>query len=557
MSKTNKDKFISELENLHYAGVGVIFIRTREENRMIKAVESLAFEHELHFRSWNTRDGWRWTDEDQRQQKEAATDSVDAMNRITATQDVNGNACEPLPVGVYVMTDIHHVLDKHPMMLRSIKEYAYELSNTEYRLIVAVPESYQIPETLMSEVSVMDFDIPSRTELSDVLDKAIRSSFVDDDENPVEYEEPYGEEDRRRILNSAIGLTAIEAETAMARSIVKNEDTWPNTPAEDFARLIMDAKVETIRRSDSLEIHEPLNPDELGGLDLYKQWMIDRKSAYTQAARDFGCRPPKGIGLFGIPGTGKSIGAKVTAHILGMPLIRFDISTVFNKWVGGTEERMKAALKQAEGMSPCVLWIDEIDKAGLSSGGDSHSSSERVLGALLNHMTESTKPVFWVFTANRVKNLPAELLRKGRLSELFNVAAPNRLEREEIIKIHLKSRKQESEGLKGWKTLLTDSVGYVGAELEAAVNDAVTLAFTSGEPITGKTILDQLKQSVPLVVAFKDDCDSMSKWAQESARPSSTPDEEDEEKQSQLASVSGERKIRKVKTRKKILTSNE
>jgi SpoVK/Ycf46/Vps4 family AAA+-type ATPase len=171
-----------------------------------------------------------------------------------------------------------------------------------------------------------------------------------------------------------------------------------------------------------------------------------------------------------------------------------------------------------------VAWIDEIDKAGIDprQGGGDGGTSKRVIGQILTFMAESDAPVFWVFTANRVDGLPPELLRKGRLDELFNVAPPNAIERREILEIHLRKRKQDPALVENLDLVVEESLGYVGAELEAAVNEAVIEAF-SGAELDGELILAQLKSSVPIKEAFKEDFERMKVWAHNNARPASTP----------------------------------
>lgn len=342
-----------ELQILHYAGIGVVLVRTREEARALTAIEDFAFEHSLHFRHWNTRDGWTYYDNEVAK-SDGVIDVVGALNGVLDVGNEVDNR-KPMPEGVYVMNDVHYILGKNPMLIRGIKEYSKVFSNNEYRLIITVPEGFECPEMLATDVSIIDFDLPSRNELTDTLDKAIRSSFVDDNGQPMEYEEPYDGDERSRILNAAIGMTAIEAESAMARSIVQNEATWPDTQVDDFVRVIMSTKVEVIKRSNVLELHSTLDPWQLGGMDLLKEWVLMRKKTFTPEAEEFGARAPKGIGLFGVPGTGKSLAAKIVAHLLGMPLIRFDVSRVFSSLVGSTEQKVRAALKMIEAMSPCPL----------------------------------------------------------------------------------------------------------------------------------------------------------------------------------------------------------
>jgi hypothetical protein len=521
--KTKVAEFLRNLEVLHFAGIGVILCRTKEGKRANDALQKFATQQNLPFEHWNCRDGWIKADSQGTLRSDFAVEPFSAMKSIL---DVDNSGASPKPEGVYVMHDLEYILgdQPHPGVVRCLKEYVRDFANREYRLVLVVPDTYSPPETLTSEVNVVDFDLPSRAELAETLDKVLQSSFVDDHGNPVEYTEPFTEPERERILNAAAGMTDLEAETALARAIVDNDKTWPLTPVDEFAQVLLKVKTELVKRSAILELVTPLHSDSFGGCDLLKDWCYKRAACFSPEAKAYGIFPPKGCALIGVPGTGKSVASRVIPHIFGMPPIRLDISRVFGSLVGQTEGRIRAALKQIEAQAPCVAWIDEIDKAGIDprQGGGDGGTSKRVIGQILTFMAESDAPVFWVFTANRVDGLPPELLRKGRLDELFNVAPPNAIERREILEIHLRKRKQDPALVENLDLVVEESLGYVGAELEAAVNEAVIEAF-SGAELDGELILAQLKSSVPIKEAFKEDFERMKVWAHNNARPASTP----------------------------------
>lgn len=517
---TSKETYLKELATLHYASVGVIITRTKEEARCLLALEDFAHQHDIAFRFWNCRDGWVQETNGRR----VCDGTVDPFSALGMVQDMEGAGAAPLPPGIYAMLDTDFVVSDHPALLRSIKEAARTYCDTGHRLIMVVPPTFSIPETLTHHVSILDFDLPTREEILESYERTVEAVSEVDSPN-------YTNEEKEVIVNSAIGMTTLEAENIMARAIVKNSGTWPDTPVQDFCRVVMEAKTEIIKRSEVLELHYSLDPASLGGLDLFKAWLQKSRKAFTPEAKQFGVRPPKGTMLVGVPGTGKSIAVRCVAHILGMPLIRLDVSRVFGSLVGETEGKVRAALMMLDAMAPCVAWIDEIDKAGLDprqAGGDS-GTSRRVMGSLLTHMAESTKNIFWVFTANRVDSLPPELLRKGRLEELFNIAPPNSVERAEILSIHITKRNHHPSKVKGLAKVVTESKGYVGAELEAAVNAAVTTAFHEGVPLTGDLILVELRNSVPIKDAFAQDFAAMRRWAEQNARPASSVIESDVE----------------------------
>ena len=296
---------------------------------------------------------------------------------------------------------------------------------------------------------------------------------------------------------------------------------------DSLLKPILAAKTEAVKRSEVLE-YMPVTEDlEVGGLDNLKDWMNIRKQCFTKEAREFGVARPKGIALLGPPGTGKSLSAKAISQSLGQPLIRFDVGRVFGSLVGQSEQRVRAALKLIEAIAPCVCFIDEVDKAGLDprQGGGDSGVGKRVMGSILTFMQESKAEVFWLFTANRVDCLPPEMLRKGRLDEVWSVTAPNTREREEVLKIHLGKCKQPVP--KDLHVAVKQSAGYVSAEIEAAVKEATAEAFFDNKPVTGKLIAHQLSTMKPISVAFKDDFDAMQQGAKNNARSASLDDEED------------------------------
>ena len=263
--------------------------------------------------------------------------------------------------------------------------------------------------------------------------------------------------------------------------------------------------------------------NNVGGLDGLKEWLNARAGCYTQEARDFGIRSPRGCLFAGPPGTGKSLMAKAVAFTMQQPLIRFDVSRVFQSLVGSSEQRVREALKMVDAMSPCVLLVDEVDKAFQSNASNSDSGvGTRVLGAILTWLQESTAPVFVVMTANRVDTLPAELTRRGRLDEVFSVNMPSEDERLAILTIHLRKRGKNVDDVANIEAAVARSSGYMGAELEAAVADALIDAFTKDVPLTGDLIVEQLGNMKPLSEAHPEQFAAMSTWAVNNARPANS-----------------------------------
>jgi SpoVK/Ycf46/Vps4 family AAA+-type ATPase len=252
-------------------------------------------------------------------------------------------------------------------------------------------------------------------------------------------------------------------------------------------------------------------PDDVGGLGVLKGWLRTRDLAFTQKARDYGLPAPKGIALIGIPGTGKSLTAKMIGGLWRMPLIRLDVGALFGSLVGESEERTRRALHLAETIAPCVLWIDEMEKA-LAHGGLDSGTSTRVFGSILTWMQEKTAEVFVVATANDISSLPPELLRRGRFDEIFFLDLPNFTERCEIFGVHLRKRRRVPQDY-DIPALAARSAGYVGAEMEQAVIDAMYNGFSnSGREFSTQDILDALARQVPLSVSQRETIEGLRAW---------------------------------------------
>ena len=330
-----------------------------------------------------------------------------------------------------------------------------------------------------------------------------------------------------RILAAGAGLTAAEFENAVSRALITLRPKLPNVTTDEISGLVMAVKTEAVKKSEVLEVMPTDDIRNIGGLENLKSWVAKRALCFSQEARDAGVEPPKGIALIGPPGTGKTASAKAISSVLGHPLIRFDVGRVFNSLVGQSETRVRAALKLVDAMAPCTLMIDEADKAfaGQASGGGGGDSGVgmRVLGAILTWMQETRSPVFLVVTANRVQHLPSEFLRRGRLDEIFSVTVPHAVERMEVLKIHLRKRGRDPATVAGLEEAVERSEGYVPAELESAVKDALIESYAGNMPLTGALIAQQLSYMVPLSEAFREDFDRMREWAEKNARPASLP----------------------------------
>jgi SpoVK/Ycf46/Vps4 family AAA+-type ATPase len=369
----------------------------------------------------------------------------------------------------------------------------------------------EIPVELEKEVVVLDFPLPSMTELDEVLSQHLNH-------NPRNIAAP---QDRERLLKAALGLTRDEAEKVYRKARV-----MAGCLTAGEVDIVLSEKRQLIRRNGILEfmdVDETI--DLVGGLEELKHWLTQRSDAFTERARDYGLPQPKGMLILGVPGCGKSLIAKTTSRLWGLPLLRLDLGRVYDgSMVGRSEANLRNALKTAESISPAILFIDEIDKAFAGGAGSSDSdggTSSRIFGTFLTWMQEKTSPVFVMATANRVERLPSEFLRKGRFDEIFFVDLPNAEERKDIFRIHLKKRRSDIERF-DLDQLTKVCEGFSGAEIEQGLISAMYEAFAQGREFTQLDIIAAIRSTLPLSKTMSEQVSALRDWAQQRARPAAS-----------------------------------
>jgi len=324
-----------------------------------------------------------------------------------------------------------------------------------------------------------------------------------------------------RLLQAALGLTLGEAENVFAKIIVKDE----RLSAEDVNDVFAE-KQQIIRKSGLLEYcATDENFANVGGLGVLKDWLARRSIAFTNEARAFGLPFPRGILILGVQGCGKSLCAKAVSNLWQLPLLRFDMGRMFGSLVGSSEENVRRAIAVAESVAPAILWVDEIDKAfagSQGSGATDGGTTARVFGTFLTWLSEKTAPVFVVATANDISQLPPELLRKGRLDEIFFVDLPSPAERREIFGIHINKRKRDATKF-DLETLVAQSGEFSGAEIEEAINSALYDAFYAKQEVTTDDVKTALSQTVPLAKTMDEQINRLRSWAEGRARNASVP----------------------------------
>lgn len=529
---TSQEKYIQKLDDMFASAVSVVFTPSREPRRTVEAVKAMGARDNVPVFVWNDVYGWKvFTGQDRTVGVPVDADSpvgnfYQALRRILGfkigenTSNASSRFDYEKGAAYVVMEGTSPHLGLLPMTTTLLKDYAYSFPETLMSLVLITSESYTVPEELAHDILVVDFDLPTKTDLRHAWESTVANQYESKNLPIPETYIPGDSVDA--LVNAASGMTLLEAETAYSRAFTLNDRLFPDIPVENLLAQVHRSKEDIVKKSQTLEMVNPIPVDSIGGLELLKDWFITRSVCFSEEARKAKVDAPKGVALIGPPGTGKSVCSKAVASILNLPLVRVDLGRLFGSLVGQTEARTRTMLKELEAMAPCIVWVDEVDKAGLSSGANGDSGvSSRLLGSLLTHMSENESGLFWIFTANRTENLPSEFLRKGRLDEVFSVLPPTWAERRQIFDIHLSKRGINIDDIVDFDQVLTESRGFVSAEIEAACKEAKVLSFYRNVPVTSSLLRSTLKGIIPISEAYKDQFDAMTEWAQNNARPSS------------------------------------
>jgi SpoVK/Ycf46/Vps4 family AAA+-type ATPase len=410
---------------------------------------------------------------------------------------------------IFVFKDLHPFIDS-PAVTRWLRDAIASFKDTQ-RTIVLMSPVQTVPVELEKEVIVLDYPLPDMAELNQVLSQQLDLNRT----------RRVTTEAREKLLKAALGLTKDEAEKVYRKAQVTNGRL---TEAE--VDIVLSEKKQLIRRNGILEyIEEDETLDSVGGLEELKHWLKQRSNAFTERAREYGLPQPKGMMILGVPGCGKSLIAKTTSRLWGLPLLRLDMGRVYDgSMVGRSEANLRNALKTAESISPAILFIDEIDKAFAGSTGSADSdggTSSRIFGSFLTWMQEKTSPVFVMATANRVERLPGEFLRKGRFDEIFFVDLPSADERKEIFRIHLSKRREDISRF-DLDQLVMVCDGFSGAEIEQALVAAMYEAFAQDREFTQLDIIASIRATLPLSKTMHEQVTALRDWARQRARPAAS-----------------------------------
>jgi ATP-dependent 26S proteasome regulatory subunit len=481
--------FQSKLERYIDAGFPIIYINTFEEDKVDAIIREIGRKKEIY--EWNETNGYI----DFRTGTPMMEDcTLEMMLDQLRSPDL-------LDRKIILLKDTTAYLDD-PKIVSKLKGIARMINAGADATVIIVSTTLVIPKELEKFITILEMDYLNTDEI-----KAIIRKFISDNAMPDVKEALIDE-----MAVALKGLTEFEINNLLALSYADDGEL-----TRKDLRLIFDQKQQMIKKAGILEmIPQKETIDDIGGLENLKEWLVRKAKVYKNMnrAKTYGVDMPKGVLIAGVPGCGKSLSAKAAANLFEVPLLRLDMGRLMGKYVGESEGNLRNAIALAEAISPCVLWVDELEKAfaGIGGGGGAADVTTRLFGNFLTWMQEKDSPTFVVATANDITKLPPELLRKGRFDEIFYVGLPNDGEREKIFRIHIAKRRPQDLKNIHISELVEKSKGFSGADIEGVVKDAIESAFADDKSsIRTEDILDAMSNTHSLSEIMKDALDQMAK----------------------------------------------
>ncbi|HJN76275.1 MAG TPA: AAA family ATPase [Myxococcota bacterium] len=475
---------LERVRDLVQARYPLLYLLTYEEQRVERHVRRLGKDEGVPVHLWR------------------ATKGLEKGSKVASgTEDARGllqHVAASREKGLFLLLDFHEELGD-PWVIRRLRDLEPQLGARGQALLVVSPQLV-VPRDLDKDIIVLDVPLPSREEVGKLLAALLRKRKQKMDSDLFE-----------RFVAASLGLTEKEIKRTYAHiSLSGGEFT-----ADRLSDLV-EAKRQAIRKSRFLEFwDEPAGMEAVGGLDNLKEWLGRRGMAFSESAREFGLPEPKGVFLLGVQGCGKSLTAKSVAGMFHIPLLRLDVAALFSGG-GAYEESLRDTIRVAESIAPAVLWIDELEKGFLGDQGSAGSA----FGTFLTWLQEKTKPVFVVATANEVRALPPELLRKGRFDEVFFIDLPDVHERLSIFDIHLANRGRDPGEYELFQCA-EETEKYSGAEIEQIVVEGLFNAFAEEREVTARDLLKVIRDTVPLAITMDDRLKELREWARPRTRPAS------------------------------------
>lgn len=477
-----------DLELLILGHTPILQIESHEEKRALNLLVRIAVANRLPVFQWSVTEGLKRLDIDLGTQRHNAEPS-DVLAHIKSA-DVEG---------IYVLLDFDPYLSE-PKNTRYIKEIAMKFDGGRNKLVF-ISHKIDMPLSLNHSVARFDLSLPNEEALIRIVN-----------EEAMNWQRQSGQKvsvDKKavtRMVSNLKGLTFKDSSRLIRNAIVDD-----SAITESDIDAVMKAKYQLLNRDDVISFeYDTARFGEVGGMGKLKQWLHQREKVFHGDGNVEGIDAPRGLLLLGVQGCGKSLAAKAIAGIWHVPLLRFDFAALYDKYIGESENNLRSSLKTAEVMAPCVLWIDEIEKG--ISGGNDDGTSKRILGAFLTWLAENKSRVFVVATANNIHDLPPELIRKGRLDEIFFVDLPSAEIRKQIFSIHLEKRKVAAAGL-NLEEVARASEGFSGAEIEQVVVSAMYAVRAGEVEMNTQYLIDEIKATRPLSVVMAEQIGQLRDWA--------------------------------------------
>ncbi len=479
--------FGTDLALLIRARYSLIYIPTIEEERVEKSIEQVAKQLENRpVYIWDFVDGYQGNPNDRGFARRNPLQALEFIDKLS-----------PNEPGIFILRDYHRFLED-VSVARKLRNLGRKFKAEPKNLIILAPQ-ISIPNDLSEAITILEFPLPNAEEIRSEIAKLLQatqqnlaSSALDD------------------LVRASQGLSLDRVRRVLGRAIAEHQSIEPAD-----VESILEEKRQSIRQTQILDFYPTsAQMEDIGGLDNLKEWLVRRGGSFSEKARQYGLPHPRGLLLVGIQGTGKSLTAKAIAHHWHLPLLRLDVGRLFAGLVGESESRTRQMIQLAEALSPCILWIDEIDKAfgGLDSKGDAGTTS-RVFSTVVTWLAEKTSAVFVVATANNVQALPPEILRKGRFDEIFFVGLPSQSERRSIFAVHL--QKVRAQNLRDFDLdrLAAETPSFSGAEIEQILVEAMHIGFSQNRDFTTNDILEAASQTIPLAVTAQEQINALQEWA--------------------------------------------
>ena len=397
-----------------------------------------------------------------------------------------------------VLKEVHPFLDDAKVKALLALMSQRKLCDREYEAtIIIVSSMLNVPPEIEKYVSYLEIDFPDEEEINQLIDEHIETNCYDRNK--------FTQTDREKLMPSLKGMTSFEIDRMLDMAMSSNG----SLSAED-TEMILRQKKQMVKKSGLLELVDaPERLDDIGGMHALKDYLIKKSQIIHRLseAQKFGVSIPKGVFIVGMPGCGKSLCAKATAALFEAPLLKLDMGSMMGKYVGDSEGNLRRAIRIAEAAAPCILWIDEIEKAFSGVGSGQNDILARMFGYFLSWMQDKKSAVYVVATANNADNLPPELKRKGRFDEIFCVNLPDNEERKAIFDVHLKRRNKSVTNL---SSLVKATAGFNGADIESVVVEAIETCFLKNQStVSEQELLLTAQQTVSISKSCKDQIENM------------------------------------------------